>query len=451
MTVQVFELQFDNQRTLFLPGQKVEGFVNLQLSAPTNITLLRARITGKVTTHLQKGNAGISNENSTITMFKDFNNLIGDGNMNTVPIEIEAGEHVYPFEFRLPPTNLPASFEGPFGSVKYMITAVLLKSGYKKQTVSSEIVVPSTRDVGASELAESVSIKKDGYAGLLFWRSGYFSVTASIPKGGFTSEEIAPITLDIVNHSNHGLILHSVYLKQKVTYITIDRTRGPRTERIHRLNYSEEFPPSIREINRLIQFPIPPSSIMNPDIDTSILKVQHFFDIKIQSGARFSSIIKIQLPVVVGGFPYLLFEDSMMRRSVDTLPRYVPSTQGSTVDDEWRPNNRGSIQFDDTNNSEYELSTAHIIPPDLDYSQHAEIILPDEDLECERSTTPTQMTVLNCAIPETSIISQHNPVHIDADANLVSDSKADIQNEVDLTKEMHGMMVTIERTEKFQM
>ncbi|KAJ3324421.1 Coiled-coil domain-containing protein 17 [Boothiomyces sp. JEL0866] len=434
MTVEVFELQFDNQRTLFLPGQKVEGFVSLKLGAKTNITLLRVRFTGKVITHLQKGNAGISNENSTITMFKDFTNLIGDGNMNSLPMEIEGGDHVYPFEFRLPPTNLPASFEGPFGSVKYMITAVLVKSGYKKQIINSEIVVPSTRDVGASDLAESVSIKKDGYAGLLFWKSGYFSVTASIPKRGFASEEIAPITLDIVNHSNHGLILHSVYLKQKVTYVTIDRTRGPRTERIHRLNYSEEFPPSIREINRLIQFPIPASSVMNPDIDTSILKVQHFFDIKIQSGARFSSIIKIQLPVVVGGFPYLLFEDSMMRRSVDTLPRYVPSTQGSTVDDDWQPTNRGSIQFDDTNNSEYELATANIIPPDLEYSEHQadlDAIDATEDLGCDRSITPTQMTVLNAPLP--------NPACLEEKPTSSNDN----ETAEHISNLMHGMMVTL--------
>ncbi|KAJ3276247.1 hypothetical protein HDV01_005695 [Terramyces sp. JEL0728] len=392
MAVGVFELQFDNQRTLFLPGQKVEGFVNLNLTANTNITLLRVRLTGKVVTHLQKGNAGLSNENSTITMFKDFTNLVGDGNMNTMPVEVPAGDHVYPFEFRLPPTSLPASFEGPFGSVKYVISAVLVKSGYKKQIIDSEIIIPSTRDVGVSDLADSVSIKKDGYAGLLFWKSGYFSVTASIPKGGFAS----------------------------VTYVTIDRTRGPRTERIHRLNYAEEFPPSIREINRLIQFPVPPSSVMNPDIDTS-------------------------------GFPYLLFEDSMMRRSVDTLPRYVPSTQGSSVDNEWRPNNRGSILFDDTNNSEYELSTANMIPPDLEYPEESDnsdsLNFSVEDLE-QRSITPTQLTVLNRQLSG-SELQLHSATPGDMgctkdDLQTASQSK----DSEDMSDAMHGMMVTIERSEK---
>ncbi|KAI8900078.1 hypothetical protein BC833DRAFT_537233 [Globomyces pollinis-pini] len=377
-SIRQFELHLDNSRTLFLPSQKVEGYIALNLKKPLNVTLIRARFHGKVVTHLQKNDdvTQLNTEHSSITMFKDFTNLVGDGasyGLHNIP----AGDRmplnyltldVFPFEFRLPATNLPASFKGPFGSISYIVTAVVCIPNYQKQIIEMPITVPSTRDVLDPELQEPVSIEKNGYSGSFWWKSGHFDVIVSIPKKAFASEEIAPIALEIINHSNHGIILQSISLKQKVTYITVDRTRGPRTERIHQLNYAENFPPALREINRLIQFPIPPSSIMDPDIDTNILKVTHVVDFKIQSMARFSSVIKMQIPIVVAGFPFLLFEDSMLRRSVDTLPRYVPSTiVDSTVNnDEWVTNSsvptEDRIEFDSAsesyNHSQSSLSSA---------------------------------------------------------------------------------------------
>lgn len=132
-------------------------------------------------------------------------------------------------------------------------------------------------------------------------------------------EETAPISLRIINHTDFGLIIKSIGLKQKVVYTVIDRSRGPRTEKIHCLNYSEYIPPSITEINRVINMKIPPTSIMEPDIDTLILKVKHFIDIKVQSVAKFSKVVKVQVPLVITGFPFLLFEPF---EETTPLPRY---------------------------------------------------------------------------------------------------------------------------------
>ncbi len=72
---------------------------------------------------------------------------------------------------------------------------------------------------------------------------------------------------------------------------------------------------------------------MDPDIQTSILEVKHAIELKLMSTAKFSEKVKLVLPVVIAGFPYLLFEEALMRRSVDTLPRYNPteSSPGETA------------------------------------------------------------------------------------------------------------------------
>jgi hypothetical protein len=97
--------------------------------------------------------------------------------------------------------------------------------------------------------------------GKLLWNCGHVDVKASIPRQAFSSEETVPLTITIINQSNARLELHSVVLKQKTSCKTPDDTKGPKTERIHRLEFSETYLPHLREINRVINFPIPPAAV----------------------------------------------------------------------------------------------------------------------------------------------------------------------------------------------
>lgn len=54
--------------------------------------------------------------------FENHYYLVGSKNGNE--INLPAGEHIYPFTCVLPP-NLPSSFEGEFGHVRYTVKVVL--------------------------------------------------------------------------------------------------------------------------------------------------------------------------------------------------------------------------------------------------------------------------------------------------------------------------------------
>jgi hypothetical protein len=197
--------------------------------------------------------------------------------------------------------------------------------------ISKELTVPSTMDATDPDISLPVTVKRKGSGGMFWWKSGYFDIQIDIPRGGYTSEEHVPIKISIQNHSDYGLWIKSIKLKQRVNYITVDRyfilirSRGPRTEKIHKLAYSEFVPFQLRDIVRSIQFPIPKIHIMDPDIDTKILRVTHCIHVEIQSAATYSRPVKVQVPLIITGFPHLLFEDSFLRRSVDTLPIYAQS------------------------------------------------------------------------------------------------------------------------------
>jgi hypothetical protein len=118
-------------------------------------------------------------------MFKNNKNLLGQAGDSS--IRLDQGEHVYPFEFRMPLTSLPASFKGNYGKIEYSVTAVFLRPGYPKQTLTTLLTVPSTRNETESSLQHATTVSKKGYSGWFLWKTGHYDITASIPKKGFAS------------------------------------------------------------------------------------------------------------------------------------------------------------------------------------------------------------------------------------------------------------------------
>ncbi|RKO82865.1 hypothetical protein BDK51DRAFT_15298, partial [Blyttiomyces helicus] len=301
------------------------GHVALDFTVPSYVKLVRVRFSGYVQTHMYKGEVGLSGQNtSTVTLFKDIQTLLGTNGIASEPVLLPTGVLALPFSFRLPATQLPASFEGTHGRVRYEIAAVVVRPGHLNKIVSANLTVPSTMSPEDPELEGPVEDLKEREVGRWVWRSGYFSAKAEIQKCGFASEDVIPIKIDITNQSGSGVVLKDIYLKQKVTYSTFNEIRGPQTERVHRLTFSESYPPTTRQISRTIHFPIPTTAIMSPTIRTSILEVSHVLCVKIASTARFSPPIKLELPIVVAGFPAPYFDpgSGRGRASIDTLPLY---------------------------------------------------------------------------------------------------------------------------------
>jgi hypothetical protein len=146
------------------------------------------------------------------------------------------------------------------------------------------------------------------------------------------------------------------------------------------LAYSEFVPHQIRDIERNIQFPIPQTKIMDPDIDTTILKVTHCIDIKIQSASKFSRPVKVQVPLVITGFPHLLFED--MRRSVDILPIYARNTEVVPAE-----------VGDSDSSSEIEFGPAVPFQPDEDEIQVIPSVMNDSIAHSAHADVVTEGTI----------------------------------------------------------
>ena len=64
---------------------------------------------------------------------------------------LNAGEHSFPFEFRLPEENLPSTFVGKNGYVKYWLKAILDRPWKDDKAVAEAFTVLERVDVNQAE------------------------------------------------------------------------------------------------------------------------------------------------------------------------------------------------------------------------------------------------------------------------------------------------------------
>jgi hypothetical protein len=190
--VDFFTVTLDNSRTIYLPGQRVEGVVSISFKRPTSVRLLRVRISGHISTQLSKHDVSPTNVLSLMTLFKDICNLGETGTSENPLIEFPEGESVFPFAFRLPASALPASFDGAYGRIYYEVTAVLLlppgSSTTTKRVISIPITIPSTVSETTHDLTREV--QETGSISTFSWglfKNGRIDIHAKLPKEGFNS------------------------------------------------------------------------------------------------------------------------------------------------------------------------------------------------------------------------------------------------------------------------
>jgi len=76
--------------------------------------------------------------------------LTAPGQIGANPV-LSPGEHSFPFEFRLPEENLPSTFEGKHGYVKYWLKAILDRPWKDDMAIVEPFTVTERVDVNQPE------------------------------------------------------------------------------------------------------------------------------------------------------------------------------------------------------------------------------------------------------------------------------------------------------------
>lgn len=124
------------------------------------------------------------------------------GGVNSSETELPAGSHSYPFTCALPP-QLPSSFEGEYGYVRYTIKVTLDRPWKFDQDSKMAFTVISPVDLNNMEKArEPFKLPMEKTFCCWCCASAPLSVVVSIPVTGYVSGMQIPILAEIDNQSN---------------------------------------------------------------------------------------------------------------------------------------------------------------------------------------------------------------------------------------------------------
>uniref|UniRef100_T1IBG6 Arrestin_N domain-containing protein n=1 Tax=Rhodnius prolixus TaxID=13249 RepID=T1IBG6_RHOPR len=115
--------------------------------------------------------------------------------------QLWAGSHVFPFQFTLP-AQLPSSFNGRFGYVRYYCETTLLRWKLK-DTRRVYFSVTNVADINNEAKAESGCEEQKTTNSCLFCcPRGTIVASAELRRRGFAPGEVAPLLVEIHNMSN---------------------------------------------------------------------------------------------------------------------------------------------------------------------------------------------------------------------------------------------------------
>uniref|UniRef100_A0A023EZ76 Arrestin C-terminal-like domain-containing protein n=1 Tax=Triatoma infestans TaxID=30076 RepID=A0A023EZ76_TRIIF len=310
MGVRSFCILLDSPTDTYYAGSNVTGRVCLNLDKKIKVRGLRIKFEGFAhvswrKTVRRKDREGHSHH-KTVTYSADeeyFSNrfyLIGSDNGD---IEIPAGKNNYPFSMTLP-QNLPTSFEGKRGHVRYTVKATLDTPLKLDQQVTILFQVHTPLDLNNHKTAK-LPVKRETFKNFCccWCKSGPLTLVVFVPHTGFVPDQEIPLTVEVDNASNVKVEAIKVTIKKIESYTA----RSPRldTKSIHKeltkktlgeveINGSKTFSEAIK----LTDVPFVNLKAC------SIINVDYFLKVEACVSGACSANLSEKIPLIIGTIPF---------------------------------------------------------------------------------------------------------------------------------------------------
>ncbi|XP_029160939.1 arrestin domain-containing protein 17 [Nylanderia fulva] len=277
MGLKDFRIVFDNQWSTYYPGQTVTGNIIIDLDSTKKIRGISVKIKGEAntcwTTDKQEMDerGQYRDETQTVTGHEEYFEtkyyLIGSASGGE--IEIQSGEHKFPFTCSLP-INLPSSFESDFGYVRYIVKATLDRPWKFDQDVKSPFTVITPLDLNQEHRAtEPIRQEMSKTFCCLCCGTPPLTVNFSLPVRGYVPGQSMPIKINVENLSNVVVNTIKLVLCKIVTFRATTPHTDTRTEEIVVTEISKgpvEGGGTADYEQHLDVPPLPPSNLANCNI-----------------------------------------------------------------------------------------------------------------------------------------------------------------------------------------
>lgn len=285
---------FQENRTIYAPGDEVTGNVQVVLEDKLNVKGIRICFVGKA--HVQWTEGGkyrysVSGNKTYVSRFI------------TIPCEsgsLDQGTHEFPFSFRLP-SGVPTSYEDDVGHVRYYIRGILERPSLSFNKNTKKIfTVLSTHNLNTTKKDMKIPTCRNAsttVCGACF-QNGLIEAEVNLDKSGYVAGEWINIKGKINNRSRRNIRKISIKIIQVVTYVAQSSTRETRT------TLAKEYGPGLRRAQLLnlsgvkLQIPpVPPTELTCP-----VLQIKYAAVIVVHMGWH-TPDLRVYAPFTVGTVP----------------------------------------------------------------------------------------------------------------------------------------------------
>ncbi|KAI4477956.1 hypothetical protein M0804_012436 [Polistes exclamans] len=241
MGLKKFDITFDNNPwKIYYPRQTVSGNIVLVIDGVKKIRGICVKVKGEANTYWTTDKETLDNtgnyrdENATFSAHEEYFQtkyyLVGSASGNE--IEIQAGEHKFPFTCSLP-EHLPSSFESDFGHVRYTVKATLDRPWKFDQDVKAAFTVVSPFDLNTeSRSSERITEDMSKSFSCLCCASAPLNVSYSLPVRGYVPGQSMPIKVNVENLSTVTVNRIALILCKIVTFRATNPSTDTRIEEI---------------------------------------------------------------------------------------------------------------------------------------------------------------------------------------------------------------------------
>ncbi|XP_031836205.1 arrestin domain-containing protein 17 isoform X2 [Nomia melanderi] len=360
------DIVLDQPQQVYYSGQQISGHVHLDVSEPVNVLGIRLKYKGEAQVYFTDRSAGIRRKFSAFESYLHVETyLAGDGKEKST---ITGG--VYPFSLTLP-ENLPCSFEGRYGRVRYSIRALLdVTTIYRFSTNIIPFTVAPILDLNRDPLAAlPINIQQSKvYMG----QTEPISVSMSLPVHSYVPGQTIPIKIALTNPSTVAIKKIRVVFKKVVTYHATEKSRK------HKEIVVEIEQPVNKESETydvLFDVPaVPPTGMIHCTIIDVVytLKVEACVDVSEWYYRLFQKNLKLRTNIVVGTVPLENYETP---QKMEDVTEAFPARPPCTTTTEERGNNASPLK----NIEKEEITKSNLSLPLYEKSQIYRSSKPDRD------------------------------------------------------------------------
>jgi len=299
--IQFLAINFANERQVYYPGEQLAGVVVLSLSAPMEARCIKMEFEGKGYCHWSETH-GTGDDRRTEHYYGkekifEYKCVIYGQSGGGSRVVLPAGQTSYQFAFTVP-NNIPSSFEGRIGHIRYEMKAEIDRPWKFDHKVKRPITINDIIDTNLPQYQIKPGGTEHKDVGCLCCAAGPLEMAANIDRACYCPGESIYITADIQNNTTRDMervkgkliqtIAYHASSKTKTHSNTVTRLEGPAIPRGQFAKWDNQ------------QMPIPalPPSIIN----SRVITVSYYVEIEVEVPWGMDPDIK--LPVTLGTIPF---------------------------------------------------------------------------------------------------------------------------------------------------